>query len=180
MRTEEFDFNTQARVMPSDPVELRGKRREDGKMVVLERSTATIKHTAFSTIYNYLQPGDLLVLNDSYILSNTLSFQYGNETVDVIVYGHESDGATIVGMEDRPQLRPGLTLTSIDDSQLNCTLLESQPNQLWKVEFESAERLMAALDQYGRRVDETVPLDPLGLCQETRFSGYSVGGASFL
>jgi S-adenosylmethionine:tRNA ribosyltransferase-isomerase len=62
VKTEEFDFNPGARVMPSDPVELRGKRREDGRMVVLERSTATIKHTVFSTIYNYLQPGDLLVL----------------------------------------------------------------------------------------------------------------------
>ena len=160
MKTEEFDFNTQTRVMPSNPVELRGKRREDGGMVVLERSTATIKHTAFSTIYNYLRPGDLLVLNDSYILSNTLSFRYGNETVDVIVYGHEPDGATIVRVEDRPQLRPGFTLTSIDDCQLTCTLLESQPDQLWKVEFESAERLMGALDQYGRRVDETIHLDP--------------------
>ena len=160
MKTEEFDFNTQTRVMPSNPVELRGKRREDGGMVVLERSTATIKHTAFSTIYNYLRPGDLLVLNDSYILSNTLSFRYGNETVDVIVYGHEPDGATIVRVEDRPQLRPGFTLTSIDDCQLTCTLLESQPDQIWKVEFESAERLMGALDQYGRRVDETINLDP--------------------
>ena len=160
MKTEEFDFNTQTRVMPSNPVELRGKRREDGGMVVLERSTATIKHTAFSTIYNYLRPGDLLVLNDSYILSNTLSFRYGNETVDVIVYGHEPDGATIVRVEDRPQLRPGFTLTSIDDCQLTCTLLESQPDQIWKVEFESAERLMGALDQYGRRVDETIHLDP--------------------
>ncbi|MGH3785403.1 MAG: S-adenosylmethionine:tRNA ribosyltransferase-isomerase [Pseudonocardiaceae bacterium] len=159
MKTEEFDFNTESRVIPSDPVEMRGKRREDGRMVVLERSTATIKHTVFSTIYNYLQPGDLLVLNDSYILSNTLSFQYVNETVDVILYGHEPDGATIVRMEDRPRLRPGLTLTSIDDSQLTCTLLESQPDQLWKVEFESTERLMGALDQYGRRVDETIHLD---------------------
>lgn len=58
--------------MPSDPVELRGKRREDGRMVVLERSTATIKHTVFSTIYNYLQPGDLLVLNDSYTVEHAI------------------------------------------------------------------------------------------------------------
>lgn len=170
MKTGEFDFNTKSRVMPSDPVELRGKRRDDGRMVVLERSTATIKHTVFSTIYNYLQPGDLLVLNDSYILSNTLSFQYGNETVDVIVYGHEPDDATIVRMEDRPKLRPGLTLTSIDDSELTCTLLESQPDQLWKVEFEPVERLMEALDQYGRRVDETIHLDPT--CWQTAPEAY--------
>lgn len=160
MKTDGFDFNTESRVMPSDPVELRGKRRDDGKMVVLERSTATIKHTVFSNIHDYLQPGDLLILNDSYVLSNTLSFQYGNETVDVIVYGHESDGTTIVRMADRPQLRPGITLASVDDDQLICTLLESQADQLWKVEFESIEGLIETLDQYGRRVDETIHLDP--------------------
>ncbi|WP_372492902.1 S-adenosylmethionine:tRNA ribosyltransferase-isomerase [Nocardia sputi] len=75
MKTSEFDFDPGERVMPSDPVELRGKRREDGRMVVLERSTATIEYTVFSTIYNYLRPGDLLVLNDSYMMSNTLSFR---------------------------------------------------------------------------------------------------------
>lgn len=53
MKTEEFDFNPGERVMPSDPVELRGKRREDGRMVVLERSTKTIKHTVF---FDYLRP----------------------------------------------------------------------------------------------------------------------------
>jgi S-adenosylmethionine:tRNA ribosyltransferase-isomerase len=161
MKTEGFDFNTEARVMPSDPVELRGKRRDDGRMVVLERSTATIEHTVFSAIYNYLQPGDLLVLNDSYMLSNTLSFQYGNGTMDVIVYGHEPDDTTIVKMETEQQLGPGLILASIDDSQLTCTLLDSQPDQLWKVRFEPAERLIEALDQYGRRVDENIHLDPM-------------------
>lgn len=45
MKTEDFDFNAESSVMPSDPVELRGKRREDGRMVVLERSTETIRHT---------------------------------------------------------------------------------------------------------------------------------------
>ncbi|MEV6325587.1 S-adenosylmethionine:tRNA ribosyltransferase-isomerase [Nocardia sp. NPDC051787] len=160
MKTSEFDFNPRERVMPSDPVELRGKRREDGRMVVLDRSTATIEHTVFSTIYDYLQPGDLLVLNDSYMLSNTLSFRHDNETVDVIVYGHEPDDATIVKMEAGQQLRQGTTLTSIDDNLLTCALLESQPGQLWKVKFESAERLTQALHRYGRRSDETIPLDP--------------------
>ncbi|WP_159930311.1 MULTISPECIES: S-adenosylmethionine:tRNA ribosyltransferase-isomerase [Nocardia] len=160
MKTSEFDFDPGERVMPSDTVELRGKRREDGRMVVLERSTATIEHTVFSTIYNYLRPGDLLVLNDSYMMSNTLSFRYCNETVDVIVYGHEPDGATIVKMEAGQRLEPGMTLTSIDDSLLTCALLESQPGQLWRVKFESAERLTQALDRYGRRIDETIHLDP--------------------
>lgn len=160
MRTEDFDFDIETRVMPSDPVELRGKRREDSRMVVLERATNTIDHTIFSHIDDYLQPGDLLVLNDSYMLSNTLAFRHGGQALDLNVYGHEPDGATVVKIADGQHLIPETTLTSVDDDRLTCTLRESQPDDLWKVKFEPAERLIEALDHYGRRVDENIHLDP--------------------
>lgn len=160
MRTEDFDFNPGDRVMPSDPAELRGKRRDNGRMVVLDRSAEEIQHTEFSRIYDYLDPGDLVVLNDSYILSNTLSFQGDDETADVIVYGHEPDDTTIVRVTGEARLAPGEVLTSIDESQLTCTVLELQPDQYWKVRFEPFGMLLEVLDQHGRRVDETVHLDP--------------------
>ncbi|MFJ1793339.1 S-adenosylmethionine:tRNA ribosyltransferase-isomerase [Kitasatospora griseola] len=160
MRTDEFEFDQGAEDMPTDPVELRGRRRGSERMVILERAGGTIEHTEFSAILDHLRPGDLLVLNDSYMLSNTLAFRYDDEAVDVIVYGHESDGANIVKVDTEQTLSPGLTLTSIDDAELTCRLIAPQPDRLWKVAFEPAERLMPALDRYGRRVDETVPLDP--------------------
>lgn len=51
-----------------DPVELRGKTRDSGKMIVLDRSRDKIEHSSISTICDYFRPGDLLVLNDSYML----------------------------------------------------------------------------------------------------------------
>ncbi|MFD8481112.1 S-adenosylmethionine:tRNA ribosyltransferase-isomerase [Kitasatospora sp. NPDC059673] len=160
MRTEEFEFDHNAKDMPTDPVELRGRNRESGKMVVLERATGTIDHTEFPSILDHLQTGDLLVLNDSYMMSNTLAFRHGGKTMDVIVFGHEPDGANIARIDTGLNLGPGATLTSIDDPELRCTLVEPQPDHLWKVMFEPAERLVPALDRHGRRSDETVPLDP--------------------
>ncbi|MFI9784425.1 S-adenosylmethionine:tRNA ribosyltransferase-isomerase [Kitasatospora sp. NPDC051984] len=160
MRTEEFEFDHNAKDMPTDPVELRGRSRENGKMVVLDRSGGTIEHTEFPAILDHLQVGDLLVLNDSYMLSNTLAFRHDGKAVDVIVYGHEPDGANIVKIDARKKLEPGLTLTSVDDPELKCILVGPQPDRLWKVTFEPAERLVPALDRHGRRSDETVPLDP--------------------
>lgn len=58
------------------------------------------------------------------------------------------------------QVKAGLTLTSTEDDKLTCILLAPQPDRLWRAKFASAERLIAALDQYGRRCDETVPLNP--------------------
>ncbi|KAG0201380.1 hypothetical protein BGX28_005781 [Mortierella sp. GBA30] len=161
MRTEEFDFNLDSRVMPHDPVELRGKSRDSGRMIVLDRSAAKIGHTVFSTICDYFRPGDLLVLNDSYMLSNTLWFQHGEEPTQVTVYGHEPDGTTIVEIKsEQLSVNPGLTLTSKNDDRLTCILLEPQPDRLWKARFEPFELLVPTLDQYGQRYDETVPLNP--------------------
>ncbi|MEV6819027.1 S-adenosylmethionine:tRNA ribosyltransferase-isomerase [Nocardiopsis dassonvillei] len=166
MRTEDFDFDTEKRVMPSDPVELRGKSRDNSRMVVLDRSADTVEHTVFSSIEDHLRPGDLLVLNDSYMLSNTLAFRNGDRTLDLNVYGHEPDGATIVHIADGGRLSPGTTLTCVEDGQLTCSLVETQPDGLWKARFEPAERLIEALDHHGRRVDENIHIDPVSWRKE--------------
>jgi len=156
MKTEDFDFHNDSRAMPTDPIELRGKRRDSGRMIVLDRSKDTIEHKVFSDILDYFRPGDLLVLNDSYMLSNTLDFWYGDEVAQVIVYGHEPDNTSIIEVRSE-QLRAELILRSVNDDQLTCTLLTRQPDRLWQAKFEPAERLVPALDQYGRRSDDLNP-----------------------
>lgn len=101
--------------------------------------------------------GDLLVLNDNYVLSNTLVSQHGDKSAQVALYGHEPDGTTVVEIKSEQQssVKPGLILRSMNDDRLNCILLEPQPDRLWKVTFESIELLMPTLGRYG-----TNPLNP--------------------
>ncbi|THD00331.1 hypothetical protein EYZ11_000224 [Aspergillus tanneri] len=147
--------------MPHDPVELRGKDRDSGRMIVLDRSAAKIDHTVFSSICDYFRPGDLLVLNDSYMLSNTLWFQHGDKSVQLTVYGHEADATTIIEIKSQHQSeKPGLVLTSVNDDRLTCTLLEAQPDRLWKAKFEPSELLVPTLDRYGQRLDQSIHLNP--------------------
>ncbi|KAI4162965.1 MAG: hypothetical protein LQ342_003476 [Letrouitia transgressa] len=160
MKTEEFDFNIDSRYMPQDPVELRGKSRDSGRMIVLDRSTSKIEHSVFTNICDYFRSGDLLVLNDSYMLSNTLEFKGGSESTQVVVHGHEADGATIVNIKSEQLAVEGLILTSTNNAQLTCSLIEPQPDRLWKARFEPVNLLVPTLDQYGERSDKTVPLDP--------------------
>ncbi|KAI9373563.1 S-adenosylmethionine:tRNA ribosyltransferase-isomerase [Aspergillus egyptiacus] len=162
MKTAEFEFNLDPKVMPHDPVELRGKSRDNGRMIVLDRATSQIDHAIFSSIIDYFRPGDLLVLNDSYMLSNTLWFQHGGKPLQVTVYGHEPDGSNIVELKlaEGFSFAPNQVLTSVNDDKLTCTLLEQQPDQLWKARFNPAELLIPTLDQYGARLDETIHLNP--------------------
>ncbi|GAB1205823.1 S-adenosylmethionine:tRNA ribosyltransferase-isomerase [Aspergillus pseudonomiae] len=163
MKTADFEFSLDPKVMPHDPVELRGGARDSGRMVVLDRSLSRIEHTKFSNIADHFHPGDLLVLNDSYILSNTLWFQYGKSSLQVTVYGHEPDSTTIVKLQASEQLElfePGRTMVSLNNDQLSCSLLERQSDGLWKAQFNPPELLLQVLDQYGARVDETIHLNP--------------------
>ncbi|GKZ75839.1 hypothetical protein AnigIFM56816_003295 [Aspergillus niger] len=162
MKTAEFEFDLDYKVMPHDPVELRGKTRDSGKMIVLDRESSKIDHAIFFSIGEYFRPGDLLVLNDSYMLSNTLWFEHGNkESLQLTVYGHEPDGTTIVELK-KPEVtfKRGQTLSSLDEEKLKCTLLDQQPDKLWKVQFTPTELLLPTLDQYGARLDENIHLNP--------------------
>ncbi|KAK2861310.1 hypothetical protein FQN49_004337 [Arthroderma sp. PD_2] len=133
MKTQEFDYDIAARFMPDDPVELRGKDRENGKMIVLNRSTEKITHTVFSTICEYFRPGDLLVLNDSYVLANVLWFQHGDETTHIGLCGHEPDNTTVVDMFGWSSAKTGLTL---------------------KAKFEPFDLVTPTLVEFGQRVDD--------------------------
>ncbi|KAI3013280.1 hypothetical protein CBS147346_283 [Aspergillus niger] len=115
MKTAEFEFDLDYKVMPHDPVELRGKTRDSGKMIVLDRESSKIDHAIFSSIGDYFRPGDLLVLNDSYMLSNTLWFEHGNkESLQLTVYGHEPDGTTIVELKNSGFTPTELLLPTLD------------------------------------------------------------------
>ncbi|NHZ94238.1 S-adenosylmethionine:tRNA ribosyltransferase-isomerase [Massilia sp. CCM 8734] len=160
MKTTSFDFEMGSHTMPTDPVELRGRERTDGRMIVLDRGKNAIEHRIFSDIYDYFRAGDLLVLNDSYMLSNTLQFTCGGQAATVIVYGHESDHSCMVEVRPRELAKAGLELRSVDDEQLSCTLLASYPDHIWKAKFEPTARLIRTLEGHGTRSDETVPLNP--------------------
>jgi S-adenosylmethionine:tRNA ribosyltransferase-isomerase len=45
------------------------KRRDDSRMMVLHRETETIEHRQFHDLKTFLRPGDLLVLNNTQVLS---------------------------------------------------------------------------------------------------------------
>ena len=160
MKTTEFEFDIGSSPMPTDPIELRGKARDQARMVVLDRDRETIEHLVFSDIQSYLRPGDLLVLNDSYMLSNTLVFMHAGEPTQLIVYGHESDGCCMAEVRPQNIAHVGLQLQSKDKPDLTCTLLESYPDNIWKVRFDPNELLIPTLEAFGTRSDETVPLNP--------------------
>src|SRR5215203_698754 len=60
-----IDFTLPAALEAPAPPELRGLRRDQVRLLVMERATGAVTHTSFAHLGDFLRPGDLLVLNSS-------------------------------------------------------------------------------------------------------------------
>ncbi len=64
MKTELFDYQLQKERIAQTPL----LKRSDSKLLTLDKTSGFIKHEKFSSIINYLQAGDCLVINNSKVL----------------------------------------------------------------------------------------------------------------
>ena len=64
MKTEDFDFYLPEELIAQTPLE----KRDSSRLLVLEKETGNITHKHFSDIIDYLNKGDVLVLNDTKVL----------------------------------------------------------------------------------------------------------------
>jgi S-adenosylmethionine:tRNA ribosyltransferase-isomerase len=63
-RLSDYEYDLPRELIAQRPLE----RREDSRMMVLQRATQTIEHRRFSELKTLLAPGDLLVLNNTRVL----------------------------------------------------------------------------------------------------------------
>lgn len=64
MRTDDFDYELPERCIAQEPAPV----RDACKMLAMDRATGAIEDRIFRDIYDYLQPGDVLVANDTRVL----------------------------------------------------------------------------------------------------------------
>lgn len=64
MRTDDFDFELPEELIAQHPIE----KRDQSRMMVLNRGTGEIEHKKFLNIIDYLHEGDVLVLNDTKVI----------------------------------------------------------------------------------------------------------------
>src|SRR6266568_2789709 len=70
--TAPFTFALPPELSAKEPPERRGIRRDQVRLLVIDRATGRIEHTRFDRIGNYLRAGDLLVFNSSRTLPASL------------------------------------------------------------------------------------------------------------
>ena len=64
MKTSDFNYYLPPELIAQTPLE----KRDQSRLMILDRSAGKIKHSEFFKIPLVLKPGDCLVLNDSQVL----------------------------------------------------------------------------------------------------------------
>ena len=64
MKVSDFDYPLNESLIAQTPLE----KRDESKLMILDRKTGEIEHKKFYNIIDYLNPGDVLVLNDTKVI----------------------------------------------------------------------------------------------------------------
>ena len=64
LQTADFDYDLPAELIAQNPLD----RRDDSRLLVLDRSSGLIHHSTFSSVGDWLAPGDLFVANNSRVI----------------------------------------------------------------------------------------------------------------
>jgi S-adenosylmethionine:tRNA ribosyltransferase-isomerase len=64
LRTSDFDYDLPTSYIAQTPLE----QRDHSRLLILERQTGNIQHTLFKDIGNYLNSGDILVINETRVI----------------------------------------------------------------------------------------------------------------
>lgn len=89
MKTSEFDFVVPQELIAHEPAE----KRDHSRLMVLDRARQSTRHKHFYDIVDYLNPGDLLVLNDTKVIPANLAGrkEEGGAKVEVLLVSRKGE-----------------------------------------------------------------------------------------
>ena len=64
VKTSDFDYYLPEELIAQEPI----KKRDESRLMVLDKKTGEIEHRIFHDIVDYLNDGDVLVLNDTKVM----------------------------------------------------------------------------------------------------------------
>lgn len=107
VKLSDFDYYLPPEFIAQTPIE----PRDHSRLMVLHRSGQTIEHSHFYNLGNYLQPGDLLVFNDSRVLPARLFAETENgAAVEILLLRRLEENVWQTTTRPGRRTRPGARL----------------------------------------------------------------------
>jgi len=147
-----FDYHLPPQLIAQEPA---GKR-DQSRLMAINRDSKKHRHLTFKDLPQLLAPVDLLVLNDTRVISGRL---YGKKStgarIEITLIGgaDENDRTWRCLAKPAKRLKPG-TKVQVDDD-LTVRFISRQEGPVWLVEIESKASVFTALERAGH-----APLPP--------------------
>lgn len=116
MKVNDFDYKLPQKLIAQTPLE----KRDESKLMVLDRTNNSIKHGHFYDILNYFKAGDVIVLNDSKVLPARL---YGIKEdtlakIEVLLLKETTHDIWEILVKPARRVKPGTVVKFSDDLTL--------------------------------------------------------------
>lgn len=151
MKTNEFDYNLPEELIAQHPT----KNRDEARMMVLDKNTGEREDKYFYDIIDYLQAGDVLVMNDTRVIPARL---FGHrpekeEKIEVFLLTNTEGSKWEVLVRPGKKMKIGTEV--IFSEELSCKVLEMKEDGNRIVEFYYEGIFNEILDRLGN-----MPLPP--------------------
>lgn len=153
MKTSEFDYQLDPTLIAQHPTD----RREDCRLMVMDRSTGALDHGHFYDLPKFLKPGDTLVLNDTRVIPARL---FGHrpgkeEKVEVLLLRNREGSVWECLVKPGKKVKEGQVLEFGEDQELTGKVLDIIEEGQRLIEFHYEGIWEEVLDRLGN-----MPLPP--------------------
>lgn len=157
VRTSEFDFDLPPELIAQFPA----RERDQSRLLVLRRSTGQTAHRRFPDLLEYLQPNDVLVLNDSRVIPARLRGINSQSRREFEILLLEENAVNDWWVMLRPGKRARLNTKIIFKNQsgslinVRATVIEKNSEGHRRLQFSRTKNISKVLSELGE-----VPLPP--------------------
>ena len=157
MRTADFDFDLPEELIAQTPA----PRRDQSRLLVLQRSTEKIKHRQFRDLLEFLRTGDVLVLNNSRViparLRGTNTVSRGHFEILLLEENAVNDWWAMLRPGRRARVGTRIRLKDLHENptELHAVVVATNDEGHRRLRFSGTPNIIGELDSTGE-----VPLPP--------------------
>ena len=152
MNVLDFDYNLPEELIAQTPLE----KRDDSKLMVLDKKTGKIKHEIFSNIINYLNKNDILVLNDTKVMPARIIGEKADTkaVIEILLLKNVNNDNWECLTKPAKRIKEG-TIVTFGDGILKATCIGIGEEGIRTMKFEYTGIFYEILDKLG-----SMPLPP--------------------
>ena len=149
-RTADYAFDLPSALIAQHPA----PRREDSRLLIVERESGRITHARFADIVDLVSPGDALVLNTTRVIrARLLGTRDSGAPAEILLLRRQSDDTWEAMVHPGGKLKPGRMVRIADD--LSAEILGVTERRTRLVRLHTSLDHLEAVERYGH-----VPLPP--------------------